>query len=118
MIDGKTKSVLLAIALAVGWFGSYLTMSGHPEMGVFLLFASLTSLSRLVPEAASRAFAVLALGAWYVAFPQREAQGGEMAILPPILTGGSAFLVLLLLREIVHALLEGGEDGKESGRGK
>jgi hypothetical protein len=36
----------------------------------------------------------------------------------PILTGGSAFLVLLLLREIVHTLLEGGEDEKEGERAK
>jgi hypothetical protein len=112
-LDGKTKSFLLTIALAVGWFGSYLTMSGHPEVGVFLLFASLTSLSRLAPEAASRALAVLALGAWYVAFPQREAQGEGLALLLPILTGGSAFLVLLLLREIVHTLLEEEENGKK-----
>ncbi len=113
--DGKVKSALLVIALAVGWFGSYLTMSGHPEVGVFLLFASLTSLSRLAPEAASRALAILALGAWYIAFPQREAQGGGLTILLPVLTGGSAFLVVLLLREIVHSLLEGGEGGQENG---
>jgi hypothetical protein len=116
--DGKTKLVVLVIALGIGWFGCFLSMGGHPEVGVFLLFASLTSLSRLAPVVASRALAILALGAWYLAFPQQRGQE-EQTILLPILTGGSAFLVAVLLREIVDALLkegEGGEEGKEKGK--
>jgi hypothetical protein len=116
--DGKTKLVVLIIALGTGWFGCFLTTREHPEVGVFLLFTALTSLSRLAPSVASRTLAVLAIGAWYLAFPQ-QAQQGAQTILLPILTGGSAFLALLLLREIVDALLkegEGGEEGKEKGK--
>jgi hypothetical protein len=115
--DGKTKLVVLIIALGIGWFGCFLTTREHPEVGVFLLFTSLTSLSRLAPAVASRALAVLALGAWYLAFPDRGREG--QTILLPILTGGSAFLTVLLLREIVDVLLEGGEGGgggKEKGK--
>ncbi len=114
---GKAKIVLITLALAMGWFGCFLIARERPEVGIFLLFASLTSLSRVAPAVASRALAILALGVWYLAFPQREAQGGGLVILLPILTGGSAFLTVLLLREIVDALLEGegGEGGKEKG---
>ncbi len=109
--DGKVKLIVLIIALGVGWFGSFLTTSKYPEVGIFLLFASLTSLSRLATKVASRALAILALGAWYVAFPDQRGQEEQMILLP-ILIGGSAFLIALLLREIVHALLEGGEGGQ------
>jgi len=114
--DGKTKLVVLIVALAMGWLGCFLTTTERPEVGVFLLFAALTSLGRLAPSVASRALAVLAIGAWYLAFPQ-GAQG--QTIFLPILTGGSAFLIVLLLREIVDLLLkegEGGEEGKEKGK--
>ncbi len=110
--DGKVKLVLLIIALGIGWFGAYLTTTQHPEMGIFLLFASLTSLTRLPAEVASRALALLALGTWYIAFPQKGQEGQE--ILLPLLTGGTAFLFVLLLREIVGTLLQAGEGGKES----
>jgi hypothetical protein len=113
--DGKIKLVVLVIALAIGWLGCFLTTRERPEVGVFLLFASLTSLSRLAPSVASRSLAILAIGAWYLAFPQQEGH----AILLPILAGGSAFLVVLLLREVVDTLLQGGEgeeQGKEKGR--
>ncbi len=109
--DGKLKLIVLVIALGVGWFGSFLTTSKYPEVGIFLLFTSLTSLNRLATRVASRALAVLALGAWYVAFPD-QGRGEEQTILFPILIGGSAFLVVLLLREIVHSLLEGEEGGE------
>jgi len=112
--DGKIKLVVLIIALAIGWIGCFLTTREHPELGIFLLFASFASLSRLAPAVASRALAILALGAWYLAFPQH--QDGEQAILFAILTGGSAFLVVLLLREIIGVLLEGGEGEKEGGK--
>jgi hypothetical protein len=111
--NGKTKLVVLIIALGIGWFGCFLTTRERPEVGVFLLFASLTSLNRLASAVASRALAILALGAWYLAFPQGGQAGGQ-TILLPILTGGTAFLVLLLLREIVALLVpieEGGGGG-------
>jgi len=112
--DGKAKLALLIIALGIGWFGAYLTTTQHPETGVFLLFASLTSLSRLAAEVASRTLALLALGTWYIAFPdQREQEGQE--ILLPLLTGGTAFLFVLLLREIVGTLFQAGK-GEESGQ--
>jgi hypothetical protein len=110
------KLVVLIFALGIGWLGFFLTTREHPEVGVFLLFASLTSLSRLAPPVASRALAILALGAWYLAFPQ-GAQAGGQTILLPILTGGSAFLAVLLLREIVDALLVPLEEGEGGGGG-
>jgi hypothetical protein len=114
--NGKIKLVVLAIALGIGWLGCFLDTGERPEVGVFLLFASLTSLSRLAPSVASRALAILALGAWYIALPQ-GAQAGGQTILLPILTGGSAFLAVLLLREIVDVLLkEGDGEGKEKGK--
>jgi hypothetical protein len=111
--NGKMKLLVLVIALGVGWVGCYLTTGKHPAVGVFLLFASIASLSR-IPSISSRALAILAIGAWYLAFPQNGGQQGGQMILLPILTGGSAFLIVLLLREIVGALLEGGE-GEERG---
>ena len=114
--DGKVRLVVLTIALAIGWLGCFLTTREHPEVGVFFLFASLTSLSRMMPAVASRALAILALGAWYLAFPDQADQGREgQTILLPILTGGSAFLTVLLLREIVDAFLQGG-GGEERGK--
>jgi len=116
-VDGKVKLTVLFIALAIGWLGCFLTTREHPEVGVFLLFASLTSLSRLAPAVASRALAILALGAWYLAFPDREQE--EQRILLPILTGGSAFLTVLLLREVIDALLQGREEGEaKEGKGQ
>ncbi len=114
--DGKAKLVLLIIALGIGWFGAHLTTTQHPEVGIFLLFASLTSLSRLAAEVASRTLALLALGTWYIAFPQKGQEGQE--ILLPLLTGGTAFLFVLLLREIVGTLLqaEGGKESRQEGR--
>ncbi len=115
--DGKTKLLVLIIALGIGWFGCFLTIRERPEVGVFFLFASFTSLSHLAPLVASRTLAILALGAWYLASPQQGAHAGGQAILLPVLTGGSAFLVLLLLREVVDVLLERGE-GREGGEGE
>jgi hypothetical protein len=114
--DGKMKLVVLVIALGIGWLGCFLTTREHPEVGVFMLFASLTSLSRLY-GVASRALAILAIGAWYIAFPQNGGQQGGQMILLPILTGGSAFLIVLLLREIVGTLLEGDEGEERGGEG-